>query len=357
MFIVFDLQAGIIINPSIIGRDTIYARKLFPPGGIVVLETLANFILMLYVFMLGVQVDTTLIKNIGKKATVIGVSSFVFPYFLGGAAYFIIRRFAAVETEAEIGLRFVMALNSMTSFVVITDLLTELKILNSELGRLASSCSLISSTCGWLLTFIMTNLNLSRRDSLVTMNLSIAILIGFYTTMIFVLRPLVIWIVRDTPEGKIIKHSHFLIILLIVLGTGLCGEFIGQRGAFSAFILGVVLPDGPPLGTTLAKKIKVIVSGFLLPVFCAISGLRTQVLSIKTSSSIVIEVLILLGYVVKFITVTLTSLYFNFSFYDAVPLAMIMSCRGVMEIAILSMWIESNVCDISPHSLSLYSSV
>ncbi|ONK62636.1 uncharacterized protein A4U43_C07F6250 [Asparagus officinalis] len=99
-----------------------------------------------------------------------------------------------------------------------------------------------------------------------------------YTAFIFfVARPVAMWMIRRTPEGGAMDEAHFLTIVLLALVVGLWGNLLGRNVMIGPLILGLVLPGGPPLGTTLTDRVDRFVVGILLPLYVATEGLRGRI--------------------------------------------------------------------------------
>ena len=347
IYIYFYLQAGVIIGPTILGRiigsDTM--TKLFPLSSKVVLQTAANIGFMIHLFVLGVQMDTRILRKAGGAAALIGSAGFVMPYVLAGLTYFVINQMMAIDSNITTSLPFIVAINSISSFPVITTLLTDLNILNSEIGRVATYTAMVSDLCSWVTAVSVTTIGLAMRRSKWTSLWALWWIVIFLIAIVFVFRPFIVWLTKHTPEGRPMKETHFVVILVIVLGCAVFAEVIGQHAAFGSFIMGIALPDGPPLGSSLVEKVDTLATGLLLPVFIAICGLQTDLMSagVGGNSPVIIEAIIVMGYVGKFGGTLLPALYCGVPFWEAVTLALIMCSKGIIEIATYIMWKDSNV--------------
>lgn len=339
--VIAQLVGGIIIGPTFLSASVVYSQKLFPPGCKLVLDTFAGFGMMIHLFLLGVQIDMSVLKRPGKKAVVIGLVGLAFPLLLGTAAHKIASHIIPLEGKLGIGLPYIVSMNALTSFPVITSLLNELNILNTDLGRLSSTACLVAEVAGWFLGTIVKNVGMAIHFSTKRPIFSILTVIVYYSILLFVVRPLVIWMVRNTPEGKSIKESHFIAVLALVLVAGIGAELVGQHATFGAFALGVFLPDGPPLGTSLEQKLNTIATGMLLPMYCAMTGLRTDLFTLKDGrTTLIAESIIILSYIGKFTGTLLSSLFFQIPFWDAFALALIMCCKGIVDIGVYCLWLD-----------------
>lgn len=309
-----------------------------------VLRTFAEFGLILHIFVLGVQIDLTLIKHIRRRAVVIGFFGCLIPLIFGMSSFHLIQQQKSrFDVESATGIAASVAANSMTSLVVVTSLLKELNMLNSELGRLASSAAMVSDMIGWISGLTLSAVSDAYSSNPIKPLYIFPLLFGFYCTMFFLLRPLTIWMVSKTTEGESMKQSHFISIICMVLGVGFVGTCFGQGSFLGCFVFGLCLPDGPPLGTQLVNKLDFFTSGFLIPVFCAMSGIRWEMYLLEGSSTKKMEFIMLMSYIGKFTGVILSSFCFGMSFVKASCLAFIMCCRGVPEIAMYCMWKDKKV--------------
>lgn len=346
--IIYLKQAGMVMGRSFLGRNKAYYRKLFPPGGRLILETIADFGFMLHLFLVGVQTDTKLLKTARKKALLIGASSFFLPYALGGIVIFNIPSSVALSESVRRALPFIVALNSLTTFPVIAGLLTDLKILNSDLGRLAISSTMVSDVCSYCMMMMMATVGVSVIQSDLRPMWNIMWFIAFLVLTLFVLRPLVLQIAKHIPEGDPMRKGHFVGILLLVLVSGFFSEALGQTAGFGTFILGLALPDGPPVGAGLVHKLDILCTGVLLPAKIMIGGMSMDLFTIRGgSSTVVAEIVIVLGYVGKFGATFFSALHYKVPFWDSVALALVMCCKGTIEVAMYMLYKANGVRSLS----------
>ncbi|GAB2286120.1 hypothetical protein Dimus_020544 [Dionaea muscipula] len=351
-----QIVAGIVIGPSFLTRSTEISTELFPPSAQYVLKTISTFGCMLHLFIHGVKIDVaSLWKGIEGKAVFIGLSGFFVSLALGGWAFKIVKGLGGFDSSQGLGIILLVILNSMTFFTVTTSYLNDMKISNSEVGALASSSSFVLDAFGYFSFLVLQGLDTHGiLFAHITKWTWFLILILYYCTLFFVLRPLIVFIVRLTPEKEAMKRSHFMAILCIVLVAWFWGECLGQR--MSTFLFGLSLPDGPPLGSILVQKLEVFTSGLLLPVFCTASGLRTNLYHLKdsgTTSTWALELIIVACRIGKFLGTLLAAIFVNVPVQKSIPLALIMCCQGIMEVIVLSYWKDQMLLDIQLFSMAL----
>ncbi|XP_021810596.1 cation/H(+) antiporter 14-like isoform X1 [Prunus avium] len=339
-------QAGIIIGPTILGRYVTFMRYLFPPEGRVTLQIFANLGFMFHFFILGVQLNANLLKKVGTNAALIGSLAFAMPYVIGGLTYLTMRSLMPMDQTLRTGLVVVVTANSLSSFPVIISLLSELNILNSELGRLAIYTSMVSDLCCVCMATTLTTVGAFREHSKWNSLSSMFWMVFFVFVILFVLRPFILWLTQKTPEGQQLEEFHFFVILVLVFGCAFCSQYLGRQPAFGPLLLGIVLPEGPPIATTVVKKLDTITNGLFIPVFFAISGLTTDLMAFRGRRALAItELVIIMGYVGKFLGTLLPALYFGVPFRDATSLALIMCCKGIIDVAIYNAWRDGKIMD------------
>lgn len=348
--IVAPIIVGMLLGPSL--RQKTPLSFLFPKSSRLILRTLAEFGFMIHLFVLGVQVDMRLLKNTGKKAMLIGVLGNLVSYVCSYTTHKLVHGYLHGENER--GTKFLITSNSITFFVTTNSLLSELKILNSELGHLASSASMISEIWGELFVNVISNIVAAAKLSSWKPIWNTLSTIGFYLSLYFIFRPIVIRMANRTLVGKSIKENHIMVILIIVLGTGLCGVTIGQQASFSCFMFGLFLPAGPPLGTLLVQRLDTFASGLLLPVYFTVFGYRVDFPALpKHMQSLIAESILFAGYIGKFIGSIASSFCFGVPFYDASLLALIMCYKGIKEIGILNRLADNKVVENTVYILSV----
>ncbi|KAG7946703.1 hypothetical protein I3843_14G054800 [Carya illinoinensis] len=341
--IVSQIISGVILGPSVLGRSAEFAANVFPTKGNTLLETFAIFGFMLFIFLIGVKMDPTIILKSGKRAVAIGLLGFFVSYALAGLLAFVLQKSLSLDHDLSTVLPLLVVLQSLTAFPVIACFLAELKLLNSEIGNLAASSSIVCDICYW---FVM-----AVRFATRTTEKSLAISIGtifsavlFIIFLVFGVRPGVMWAIRHTPEGKPVKEIYFFAVIVGVMVCGFMGEVIGLSSFVTSFLLGLVIPDGPPLGAALVERLDCFVSSLLMPIFFTTCGLRMDVFAIKQLKNVgVIQSLVLVSFFGKTVGTMVPPIFCRMPIRDALSFGLIMNSKGIVELAVLIGWKLDNV--------------
>ncbi|XP_057431658.1 cation/H(+) antiporter 14-like [Lotus japonicus] len=353
--LISQVVAGIISGPILLGRYQKSFDMVFPTASLMTLSTFAEFGMIIYFFKMGVQINPKQILKIEKQAAIIGLVGHISSIVFGSVVLTLVQRFSPLKDEVA-GVEGLIFLESLTAFSTISRVLSEMNILNSDIGRVALSASMVNDASSWILFFVIVNGARALQETSYIPLLAVVVSTCFFAIVFFLLKPLVIWISYRNPQGKPMRESHFLAIMSILLFLGFSAEVAGQPAFLVAFWFGLILPDGPPLGSVLAERIDTVGSTLIVPAFCTISGLRTIVFPI-TSQAIWIEVVLLAVQIGKFTGTILSSLHFQIEFWDSVALSLIMCCKGLTNLAFYSFLSYNKVIGKVPFTLVIYTMV
>ncbi|KAE9451530.1 hypothetical protein C3L33_16566, partial [Rhododendron williamsianum] len=349
-----EIMAGFILGPTILGKIIpSFSKTLFPPEGDIFLNLLSKIGYIFFMFMAGVKMDPSMVMKSGKKAWTIGVVSLAFPVvFSMGVSFPLGDMVTWAKTP---GIRFVVATQTLTPFPVVSRLLIDLQIMNSELGHLALASALIREL---LSLIISTTTSYIRVGSQGSAPLGIQALSMFLITASisgFVARAGFLWIVRQTPEGKPVKEAHIIFISSVVLVSAIMCDNLGILYHYGPFLLGLFVPDGPPLGSTLVERLETLVSGWFAPLLLTYCGLHSDIFAVSDLRYQFILWTVLFGAtVVKFTANFVPAFICKMPVKDAIALSLLLSGQGIVELAAFLAFREN---EVNNHFLRITSSM
>jgi Kef-type K+ transport system membrane component KefB len=294
-------------------------------------STFAFFGCIFYIFLIGIKMDLGIVKRAGRKPVVIGFLTFLFPVTLNLIVAGILSGKRELDPVLLKSIWHVAIFQAVTSFHVIVCLLADLKLVNSELGQLAISSSMISGMCSWGLVIVILFITELKHEPFWILLCPISLIVLIF----YVLRPLMVKMIAKTPEGKQVKEGYVLSIFIMVLGTAFLSEVLGHHVVFGATALGIAVPHGPPLGTALENKIESFVSSILLPSYFVLSVSRVDLLSIHSETVFVICVFGLTSFIGKVLGGMLPALFFKVPPVEAFSLGLVMSCQGISDVLLV----------------------
>jgi len=313
---------------------------------VMLVETMANMGLIYFVFLIGLEMDISIIKRSGKKTVLISLAGMVVPFLVAICLSSLISNTDESINQVSCVLYLGIVL-SVTAFPVLARMLVELKLVNTDLGKLALSTSLINDVCAWMLLAIA----IAVSEEIISAWVSLWVLLSnlvFLSFSFIIVRPTMLWLIEKTPEGKPFSEFQLCIVLTGVLISAFITDVLGTHCIFGAFVYGLVIPKGP-LGAAIIEKLEDFVSGLLLPLFYAISGLKTDINLISGASTwTFILSVISLTFLGKIAGTLLVSNMLQIPNRDGVVLGLLMNAKGIIEIIVLNVGRDQKV----HHSIS-----
>ncbi|KAJ6313695.1 hypothetical protein OIU77_015058 [Salix suchowensis] len=232
----------------------------------------------------GHELDLRSIRRTGKKSLAIAGAGITLPFLLGIGTSFVLRSTISKGSAHAPFLVFMGVSLSITAFPVLARILAELKLLTTDVGRIAMSAAAVNDVVAWILLALAIALSGSNTSPLI----SLWVLLcgaGFLVFSIYVIKPLLELMARRSPEGEPVKEIYICITLLLVLASAFVTDTIGIHALFGAFVVGILVPKDGPFPGVLIEKIEDLVAGLFLPLYFASSGLKTNVATISGAQS------------------------------------------------------------------------
>lgn len=232
-----------------------------------VAETIGTFAFVLNWFLRGVTTDVSMVKKSRTKSAVIGISSMIIPWYIGNLVYSS-RDKSSILSMTNKEYRLLIFTMTMTPFTCMNMLLTDLKIVHTEFGQIAQSSAMLTD----VLAFILSVWAHASRDYYHGIRVGAA-LVAFFV-FLYLVRQAMLWVIRHTPEGAPVKNIYLYIVLLLAYLSYLYWSHFLFFGPLGAFILGLAIPDGPPLGSMFTQKFDSFNEGLFLPLFGSLTMIK-----------------------------------------------------------------------------------
>lgn len=349
VFLFFFLKGGMFIGPSVLGHSKKFTKNVFPDDAQQVITNIGNIGFIFFLFVAGVKLDFSLFRKAGGKHCVMAVIGVIFPIVTVSTVGNILR--SSIHDEGlskPSGIGGLATSLSITAFPVIYLILKELNLLSSEIGRMAMSTAIVSDIMGLmgLLAFdVIKQAQISSKA--VLFYLISMVVLGFF--LFIVVRRVVSWIVEKTPKGKPIDQSFVVLILVGVLVMAFLSDMFGTAIANGPLLLGLVMPDGPPLGAIIVERSETVVNELLMPFTYAMLGLQMNVFAMANFgwwNLAPLIAMVMTGYLSKLVATLVVALYFKVPFKDSLTLGLIMNLRGQMEVMLFLLWLNRKVCPV-----------
>ncbi|KAJ7968903.1 Cation/H(+) antiporter [Quillaja saponaria] len=327
---VAEILAGLILSPSVMGNTSKF-RELFPLKSVMHIETIAHVGLIYHVFLTGLEMNVETILRAGKKATSIAVAGILIPTAVGVALFFLLDYHENVENDRTTGYMFWAVALTVTGFPVLAQILADLKLLHTELGRTALTSAMVSDMCSWVLVAILMPLGINKEKAIYSV-----VLTGLFMVLCFyLLRPSIVRLIEHMTKKDYLNDYHLSFVLVGVLAFAYVTDLLGTHSIIGAFVFGLIMPNGL-FGDFLVERLDGIVSGTLLPLFFAGCGIRVEFKSILGVHWPWVLLVILLACMAKIVSTVIATYFFNIPIGHGMAVGVLMNTKGILAFIILS---------------------
>ena len=335
--VIGEIVAGIALGPSVLGLffPTV-SDYIFPPASLGNLQFLSQVGLILFMFVIGLELDSGLIAKQAYAAVIISHSSIIVPYTLGmGLAYFLYREFAPVNVSFLSFALFMGIAMSITAFPVLARIIRERGLTRTRLGAMSLTCAAANDVTAWCILAIV--IAVARAGSATSAWITIGMAIGFVLIMLFVVKPLLSRLGKKASQSGRLNKTLLSFLFMLLLLSAYLAEIIGIHALFGAFLAGVIMPDTPTFRKMVIDKIEDLSVVLLLPLFFVFTGLRTRIGLIDSPHLWAVCGLITLTAVAgKFGGSSISARITGESWRDSLSIGALMNTRGLMELVILN---------------------
>jgi Kef-type K+ transport system membrane component KefB len=355
--VVGEMVAGIMLGPSLLGWISPSTQKLlFPPDSVALLNILSQIGIIFFLFLIGLELNPNLFRNRGKATVVTALASIATPFVSGVilAGFLFGSRLLpnSAGQERLAAALFMGAAMSVTAFPVLARILGERNLHKTPLGAAAIAAAAVNDVAAWvMLAFVVAVAHAVQGGgaSGAGRALRTAIFaIGYSGFVFFVIRPFLKRLELIYQRQGRLSQNVVAVIFLLVLGSAWMTERIGIHAMFGAFLIGCVMPKQSDFVHHLTEKLEDFTVVFLLPIFFAYAGLRTQLGLLNDPHLWMYAVLIIsTACAGKLLGTAVPAKLFGSSWREAAALGVLMNTRGLMELVILTIGLQFHVINDS----------
>jgi len=350
--VIGEMIAGILLGPSLLGFLSPQAMTfLFPPQSLGALGLLSQVGVVIFMFIVGMEFDSQ--RVLGKAHAVVLVShvSILAPFFLGVVFSLVIYPSAAPPNiDFPAFALFMSVAMSITAFPVLARILEERGMSKTYLGNIALACAAVDDVTAWCLLAVV--IAIVKVSGLQAALLMVSLTLILVAVMLFVVKRRLEHLALRYDEGAMGRNSLVTVALIFAFASALCTEVIGIHALFGAFIAGVVMPAHAGLRNFLTERITVFTSAFLLPLFFAFTGLRTQIgLLNDWMSWLMCACIIAIAIAGKLGGSMLAAHWTGMNWLDSFSLGALMNTRGLIELIVLNLGYDLGI--LSPRIFSM----
>jgi len=342
--VIGEIIAGIVLGPSLFGLYfPDFKEALFPLESLGNLQVLSQVGLILFMFVIGMELDLKVLKNKANDAVVISHASIVIPFALGiGLSYFIYHQFAPEGVEFLSFSLFMGIAMSITAFPVLARIVQERGIHKTRLGTIVITCAAADDITAWCILAAV--IAIVKAGSFVSSLYIIGLAIVYVMVMLFMVKPFLKRVGDLYSSSENLSKPVVAIFFLTLMVSSYCTEVIGIHALFGAFMTGAIMPDSSRFRYVFIEKVEDISVILLLPLFFVFTGLRTEIGLINEPYLWkVTGCIILVAVVGKFIGSALAAKFVGQNWRDSLTIGALMNTRGLMELVVLNIGYELGV--------------
>ena len=334
--VIGEMVAGILLGPSLLGALFPAVQSfLFPASSMGLLRTLSQLGVILFMFVVGLDLNVQHLRLKAHTAVLVSHASIMAPFLLGiGLSLLIYTSLASANVSFTAFALFIGVAMSITAFPVLARIIEERQLTKTYLGSTAIACAAVDDVTAWCMLAIV--VAIAKANGLVGSLMTILSTLLFIGVMLFLIKPQ-----AERLLGERFNNGNkrlVALILVIVFTSSLFTEVIGIHALFGAFLAGVIMPSHEGLRNFLRERIEIFSAGFLLPLFFAFTGLRTQVGLLDDWLSWLMCIAIIgVAIAGKLGGSMIASRWTGMTWHDSFSIGALMNTRGLVELIVLNL--------------------
>jgi Kef-type K+ transport system membrane component KefB len=349
--VVGEILAGIALGPSLLGLLPGHLpTRVFPTDVRPYLGILAQLGLIIFMFIVGLEVDVALIRGKERVAGVISLSSIALPFGLGVLLATALHgsHMNADAPEAHHFLPFALFMGasmSITAFPVLARILIERRMYRTEIGALALACAAVDDVVAWSLLALV--LAIIKSSGAFSLPLILLESFGFVAAMFLVVKPALEILARRYRERAKLTPDVLAVVVIGFLVSSFVTEWIGIHQIFGAFLFGIVMPrkDTARFFRDIIERLEEVSVLLLLPLFFIVTGFNVDLRHLGRDAFTQLPLILLVAIAGKLVGATAAARLQGMPTHKAAALGVLMNTRGLTELVILNVGREFGVLD------------
>ncbi len=341
--VIGEIIAGILLGPSLLGRVLPGVSAYLLPNLVSpFLSVIANVGIILYMFLVGVELNTDLLRERTHSSVAISHASIIAPFLLGSAlALWLYPLFSTSDVPFGVFALFMGISMSVTAFPVLARIITDRRMQKSQLGTISLACAAVDDVTAWCLFALVVSVARAHAGRVL---LTFSLTAGFIFAVFVFVRPAAAWFARQHAARRQTGQGSIVIACAALLLAALTTQQIGIHALFGAFLVGAVIPHDSLLARDIKQKFEDLVVVLFLPAFFAFTGLRTQIGLVHGLRDWLVCLLIIgVASLGKFGGGSVAARLTGLDWRQSASLGILMNTRGLMELIVLNVGLDLGV--------------
>lgn len=350
--VVGEIIAGILLGPSLLGTLSPGTMDfIFPPQSLDILRMLSQIGVILFMFTVGTELNVQRLRQSAHAAVLVSHASIIIPFFLGAVFSLLMYRYLAPPGGSYYAFAlFISVSMSVTAFPVLARILEERRLFDTHVGSTAITCAAVDDITAWCLLAVV--VALVKSGGAAGAILTIILTLLFIVLMLRFVKPRVERVMTKEARGDTPTVGSSAFVLVFIFASALVTEVIGIHALFGAFLAGVVMPSHNRLRTFLVERLELLTTSFLLPLFFAFAGLRTQIGLISGLTGwLLCAGVILIAVIGKLFGSALAARLVGMSWNNSLAVGVLMNARGLVGLIVLNVGYDLKILTPAAYSI------
>lgn len=348
--VVGEVIGGLLLGPSCLSTLAPSVMSfLIPSQAIPLLSIIAQLGIILFMFLVGLELDLKALKKAGQSTLLISHMSILLPFVMGaGGSLLLYKKFAPPGVPFLAFSLFIAVAMSVTAFPVLARILSDFSWSQTSWGRIALASAAVDDVTAWcLLAIVVSMTQASWHDAVATILWSIV----YIAFMFIVARPLLAKLMPWIEQFERVTRTAMAATLGLLMVSALATEFIGIHALFGAFVFGAVIPHESRLAQEMRDKLEDFITVLFLPAFFAYTGLRTQVQLVSMGHISILILILSIAIIGKVGGSYLGGYLSGLKWKDSLSIGFLMNTRGLVELIVLNLGLDLGI--LSPELFAM----
>ncbi|KAI9333773.1 Cation/H+ exchanger, partial [Zopfochytrium polystomum] len=358
--VVAEVIGGLILGGSALCRIPAFKTHLFPDASLPGFSLVANFGLVFYLFLIGLELDPSKLLNSVKSSIPISLAGISLPFALGVAvARLIYDQYGNKNVAFSSFVIFSGVAMSITAFPVLARILTERRLLQTKVGQATIAAAAIDDVMAWtllvLVIAIINNASSATADvkSYLTAVYVFLVVVAYVVLLWFTIRPLYRHLLQKAQKSESMENFLLFLTFMLVLLSSWFTEVIGVHAIFGSFVVGAVIPHDYGFARKLVAQIEDLIMIVFLPLYFAYSGINTRLDQLNTAKQWGMVLLVIATACAgKLIGCTAAAKLSGLTWRESTAVGVLMNTKGLVELIVLNLGLQAGV--ITPEIFSIF---